>query len=151
MIQQLRFCYFVFIIAWSERKCKKQRILDWKKGSPHLWEKQQKLTGIFFCYDTTSSILGDVGFIVYLRNSSQKIKLLGKFKWWYLKLLLQSFLPYSNSGSAGRDCVWCHDRSASRNAKPISQCNKISMIKCYHKHWSRCVREPLVYFTFLYP
>lgn len=113
----LRFCYFVFIIAGSERNCKKQHILDWKKGSPHLWEKQQKQTGIFFffSYDTTCSILGEVGFIVYLRNSPPKNKSFGKIQMIVFKT--QTFLPYSNSGSAGRGCVWCHDRSASKKCK----------------------------------
>lgn len=52
-----------------------------KKGFSTPLGKATETNWYFFCYDTTSSILGDVGFIVYLRNSSQKIKLLGKFKW----------------------------------------------------------------------
>lgn len=52
-----------------------------KKGFSTPLGKATETNLYFFCYDTTSSILGDVGFIVYLRNSSQKIKVLGKFKW----------------------------------------------------------------------
>lgn len=69
----------------------------------------------FFSYDTTCSILGEVGFIVYLRNSPPKNKSFGKIQMIVFKT--QTFLPYSNSGSAGRGCVWCHDRSSSKKCK----------------------------------
>lgn len=72
-----------------------------KKGFSTPLGKATETNWYFFCYDTTSSILGDVGFIVYFRNSSQKNKSFGKIQMIIFKTLVTEFPAVFELGFCG--------------------------------------------------